>query len=1430
MTITTSLGETVTLTNVTADSANVGSGNYIDAATITSGTGAASNYALPTLNATTAPVSFTPKAISIAGVKTYDATTGFSGVQVTMSGLIGTETLTYTGAAANDANVATANKYFSAITLADGTNGGLATNYALPSLNAASAENTVTLTPKAISIAGVKTYDATTGFSGVQVTMTGLVGSETLNFSGAASNDANVATVNKYFSAFTLADGTNGGLATNYALPSLTAASASNTVTINPLTLTLNSSTMTRAYDGTDALVNMTLTTSLGETVVLTNVSANSANVGPGNYIDAATITSGTGSASNYALPTLNATTAPVAFTQKAISIAGVKTYDATTGFSSVQVTITGLIGSETLNFSGAASNDANVATANKYFNAFTLADGTNGGLATNYALPSLTAASASNTVTINPLTLTLNGSTVTRAYDGTTALSDMTLTTSLGQTVTLSNVIADSANVGSGNYISAATLNDPNYALPVLNASTAPVSLTPMSITLTAPIITKVYDGGYTYTLSASDLAQMNTQLVGADTVSAATAIFVGSDPNAGINKAITLSSVTINDGNGGQNYSVTYANSTGVISPKPLTITAANDAKFVTQADNPAYAGALYNGFVNGENAGNLVGSLVLTRSDATNNNAGDYTLTPSGFGAVSGNYQVTYAPGTYTIVPAGNLLVRATATTTYGTAPTYQYTAQYLDANNNVLSYIGDLSSSPHTSANAINLTASGAATSFNAAVTLNDGNGNINLAYGPTATTLSGSGNINAGQYNLDKTTFTPTGNFLGLTVVGQLTVNPKQITAPTLTANSISKVYDGNAVISGIDTSSASNQLIAGDAAAILASGIYSDKNVASGKSVTVNFGLDGGDAANYVLSATQVTGNYGQITQLASVTYVGPSGGNWSTASNWAGGAIPDYANVANVIIPVNTIVNFDNSVGGPMTSAIQNNGLLNINLNANTTLANTITGTGVLEISNVGTITLTGNNSYTGGTILNAGASLVAGSNSAIGTGGIISNGTANNPASFATGNGVVLPSLSIAGGTTKLMSSITTIGAQSYADLVLGANGTTTLATTNADISLLGKVDSAINKTNSLVIDAGTGNVTIGDSIGSVARFNHLTATGRVIYILADVLTGMTQTYNGSVLIGDASFLGRTPVVGFLFASRSSYFQYQSAGRTSGIEYLNNDPINIRTLITEDPEVTFNGTVNDTVANTHTLLIAAVAPTQPANNASALNAAANINFNQAVGATAPLYSVNLQTILSSSQSGSADVYLGSISMIDSVATYRSQFYRANMMQGQSSTQAAGTVTFSVWDPTATVSYLLPMQTTANSNCTTTCGQMNLQNTGGRQDAIVINGSNNFMSVRNSTGINNWGVRATQNNALGYIAPPRRSGTNFDFDYMRLIQREVKQARENMGNGRELKPVVSVGEAVIEGGTQDCKTRRDDKDIQNLECRLDEI
>jgi len=93
-------------------------------------------------------------------------------------------------------------------------------------------------------------------------------------------------------------------------------------------------------------------------------------------------------------------------------------------------------------------------------------------------------------------------------------------------------------------------------------------LTITPRAVTLIAPSVSKIYDGGLSYTPTTNDLAALTVPLVFAsDIVTAATITYADKNPGIG-NKAVSLNAVTINDGNGGKNYLVTLAgNNTSTI-----------------------------------------------------------------------------------------------------------------------------------------------------------------------------------------------------------------------------------------------------------------------------------------------------------------------------------------------------------------------------------------------------------------------------------------------------------------------------------------------------------------------------------------------------------------------------------------------------------------------------------------------------------------------------------------------------------------------------------------------------------------------------------------------------------------------------------------------------------------------------------------------
>ena len=1064
-------------------------------------------------------------------------------------------------------------------------------------------------------------------------------------------------------------------------------------------------------------------------------------------------------------------------------------TYGTNYGLGTSGFTTSGLLGSDAIN--SATLRQGGNTTVPGTQNAGVYSGASNGILASaavgsglsNYAI---TYVPGALTIAPKPISVIANNASMTYAdsslptfsYQAVSGLvNGDQITGALVTTATPYTGTAGSAsNVGSYGITQGTVTAGPNYQITF---TAGDLTVNPANLTIAARNQTTSY-GSLLVLLQSGSAALTTIGLLNGDYVSSASVLYAGSQTVSGAVNAGSYAGTLIASGANGLgmgNYNIAYQAGNLIVDKAVLTVTAVDSAKFIGMSDPAGYGGVMYSGFKNGDTSSSgALGSATasVNRTNSSQNNAGTYNnvLVPTLSGDLQ-NYTVSYVPGSFVIVGANQLLVQLGSNSAmYGATPNYSTSGMTVSYCTNCA--IGVLSPSIIALSNA-NLTISGTS------MTIADGNTNATFTISPENPVLNSSGaRVTVGSYALGASgtsiSTTPAGgtsNFNAVVVSGGLTVNPIQLTYADLGISGVSKVYDGSVNMTNLSLSTTSG-FLTGDVVTASASGTFASKNVGSGIAYNVGVALSGLDAGNYLITGgSSYAGNNGVITQLNSVTYTGPnSGGKWSNPLNWTTtgtstvGAIPDLSNVANVVLPSGKSVIYDDSVQGPVTSTVANSGNLSFNLSADTTVPIGISGSGTVTISGAGIVTLTGNSSYTGATILNAGTSLIAGANNAIGSGFITSNGSVANPASFSTSSGVILPSLNIAGGSTEIWSDIATAGTQTYSgSLLIGpsSGGSTSLTSSNANISINGTLDGASNKTESLVINAGSGVVTIGDSVGSIARLNNLTITGSRIYILADILTGVTQTYNGAVYIGDASYLGRTPTVGFLFTDNyRGYFQYvaDTGVRASTISYLDLNPIYVRTMISEDPSITYNGTVNDTVANTHTLLVAAIAPAviPSSSGYAAINNGASISFNAAVGAIDPLYSLNAQTVVSNTQVNAATTYIGTVSLSNSVATYSDQTYRANLMSAQSSTQPGG-VTFSVWDPASSLNFNLPLQEVANSGCSTNCGQLNLQNPNSL-DSLTLNGVSNFIVAANLTGVNNWGSSYVQNEALGYIPP----------------------------------------------------------------------
>ena len=273
-----------------------------------------------------APVTINAKNIGLIADRIYDGTVDLLGSDVTITTGVGVETLTHTGTTSSSKDVAVASKYIDTITLTDANDGsgGLVSNYQLPSLDSTNAP--VTINTKTVGLSADRIYDGTVDLLGSVVTITTGVGSETLTHTGTTSSSKDVAVANKYINAIILTDATDGsgGLASNYNLPTLSSSLAP--VSINAKTVGLVAN---RIYDGTVDLIgsDVTITTGVGsETLTHTGTTANSKDVAVANkYIDAITLTDATdgsgGLVSNYQLPSLDVLNAPVTINAKTIGL-----------------------------------------------------------------------------------------------------------------------------------------------------------------------------------------------------------------------------------------------------------------------------------------------------------------------------------------------------------------------------------------------------------------------------------------------------------------------------------------------------------------------------------------------------------------------------------------------------------------------------------------------------------------------------------------------------------------------------------------------------------------------------------------------------------------------------------------------------------------------------------------------------------------------------------------------------------------------------------------------------------------------------------------------------------------------------------------------------------------------------------------------------
>jgi len=488
-----------------------------------------------------------------------------------LSGLIGSETLGSTNTSTfNNKNVGTGKTVtVNSITLADGTNGGLAANY---SINTGQT-TTANITAKSLTVSGItasnKIYDgnAIATLNTGLVAYSGLVSGDTFNgtYTGAFS-DKNVGTGKTV----TITPSYSGADVRNYSITNHA------DVTANITTKSLSVSGVTASDKTYDGSVTATMNSSSAVYSGFVNgddfaasysgVFAN-ANVGSGKTV---TITSSYAGAdvSNYNITDQTSTTANIsAKALTATASASNKVYDGSSAATST-LTLSGFVRSETVTSTNSSTfNNKNAGTGKTVtVNSITLADGTNGGLAANYSIST----GQTTTANVTAKALTVSGITASnKVYDSTTNATTVLSFSGLIGSETINNTNSstfDNKNIGTGKTVTvnSLTLVDgsngglaSNYSISSGQTTTANVSARPLTVSnITAS--NKSYDGTTAVTLDTSNVSY-NGLVSGDDFSGSFSGVFA--NENIGTGRIVDITSSYSGDDIG--NYSITNQNS---------------------------------------------------------------------------------------------------------------------------------------------------------------------------------------------------------------------------------------------------------------------------------------------------------------------------------------------------------------------------------------------------------------------------------------------------------------------------------------------------------------------------------------------------------------------------------------------------------------------------------------------------------------------------------------------------------------------------------------------------------------------------------------------------------------------------------------------------------------------------------------------------
>jgi hypothetical protein len=443
-------------------------------------------------------------------------------------------------------------------------------------------------------------------------------------------------------------------------------------LTISPAPLTLTIANVTRTYGAVTpsfsytvaGLVNGETTAVLFGTPVYSCAAVATSPIG--TYPITAAL--GTLAAGNYSITFVSGTltVAPAILTVQAD--AKTKVYGA--NLPALTFTVTGFLNGETSAIVTGSANVTTTATATSSVGTYPITAAADSLSAANYAFVYL-----GSNLTITPATLNIGVSNAAKVYGAALPAFSFTVTGlvngDLASVITGAPTYSTSATLSSpvGTYAITAvrgTLSATNYSF-TFSSGTLTVNQAPLTFTATNK--TKVYGSAnpsLDATVAGFVLGQTISSLTGEVLVqtSATTASPVGTYP-------ITVTQNTLI----APNYSLTFVDGTLSVTKTVLTVTANGASREYGQA-NPSFS-VFYTGFLNGDTASVLTGSVSYSTLATATSSTGFYFVTPVKNTLDAANYSFTFVAGTLTITKATARLTVNPASRAYGVVnPSFTY----------------------------------------------------------------------------------------------------------------------------------------------------------------------------------------------------------------------------------------------------------------------------------------------------------------------------------------------------------------------------------------------------------------------------------------------------------------------------------------------------------------------------------------------------------------------------------------------------------------------------------------------------------------------------------------------------------------------------------------------------------------------------------